>query len=121
MAKSSRWRALVGVLTAVCWSSTLAILSAAQAPPRRAPLPDMQVIAESLGVQCEYCHGPNQVTAIGKRRLDVAREMMAMTTDLNLRVQAAAGKPAAEAVRVACETCPRGVPVTKPLRDLILE
>ena len=123
MAECSRSRARVLVTTAVCWASTLAILSAAQAPaaPRRGPLPDMQVVAESLGVQCEYCHDQNQVTAIGKRRLDVAREMMAMTRDLNVTVQAAAGKPAAETVRVDCATCHRGVPVPKPLRDLILE
>jgi hypothetical protein len=122
MAERSTARALLGVITAVGWASTLAVLAAAQAPlPRRAPLPDMQVIAESLGVQCEYCHGSDQITTVGKRRLDVAREMIAMTTDLNLRVQAAAGKPAAETVRVDCATCHRGVPVPKSLRDLILE
>jgi hypothetical protein len=97
-------------------------LSAAQEPPpRRAALPDMQVIAESLGVQCEYCHGQNQVTITGKRRLDVAREMIAMTTELNGRVQAATGKPAPEAIRVDCATCHRGVPLPKPLRDLMLD
>src|SRR5215212_7720497 len=119
MVERFRSRALVGFI-AMCSASPLCVLSA-QPPPRRTPLPDMQVIAESLGVQCEYCHGQNQITAIGKRRLDVAREMVAMTTDLNLRVQAAAGKPAADTVRGDCATCHRGVPVPKPLRDLVLE
>jgi len=122
MAERFRSWILVGMTAAVYWASTLAVLFAAQEPaPRRAPLPDMQVIAESLGVQCEYCHGQDQVTAIGKRRLDVAREMIAMTRDLNVRVQTAAGKTAADTVRVDCATCHRGVPVPKPLRDLILE
>jgi tetratricopeptide (TPR) repeat protein len=93
----------------------------AQAPPRRAPAIDMQVVAESLGVQCEYCHGPGQVTATGKPRLEVAREMIAMTSELNARVQAASGKTPSEAVRVDCSTCHHGVPLPRPLRDLVLD
>lgn len=103
---------------------SIAILSAglsAQAPPRRGPAIDMQLVADSLGVQCEYCHAPGQVTANGRPRLDVAREMIAMTRDVNERVQTAAGKTPAEAVRVDCSTCHHGVPVPKPLRDLVLE
>jgi tetratricopeptide (TPR) repeat protein len=84
-------------------------------------LPDMQMIAESLGVQCEYCHDRAQLTVSGKPRIEVAREMIAMTADLNLRVQFATAKPAAEAVRVECSTCHHGVPVPKPLRDVMLE
>jgi hypothetical protein len=104
------------------WVIALATSTAAQAPqPRRGPALDMQLIAESLGVQCEYCHGTGQVTANGKPRLAVAREMIAMTGDLNARVQMATGKAAAEAVRVDCATCHRGVPVPKPLRDLMLD
>jgi len=96
-------------------------VSAQAPPPRRGPAIDMQQVADSLGVSCEYCHGNGQVTGAGKPRLDVAREMIAMTTDLNARVQAASGKTAAEAVRVDCSTCHRGVPVPKPLRDLMLD
>ena len=62
----------------------------------------MQVIASSLGVSCNYCHarrgGPPAVTASGKSRQDVAREMIAMTRALNATVQTAAGKPANETV-----------------------
>jgi tetratricopeptide (TPR) repeat protein len=89
--------------------------------PRRGPAIDMQLVADSLGVQCEYCHEAGQVTANGKPRLEVARAMIAMTAELNSRVQAAAGKTATEAVRVDCSTCHHGVPVPKPLRDLMLD
>jgi tetratricopeptide (TPR) repeat protein len=93
----------------------------AQAPIRRGPAVDMQMVVESLGVECEYCHQAGQLTAIGKPRLEVAREMIAMTADVNARVQAASGKAANEAVRVDCATCHRGVPIPKPLRDVMLE
>jgi hypothetical protein len=93
----------------------------AQAPPRRASGADMQAIADALGVECEYCHLPRQVTATGKLRLDVAREMIAMTADLDARVQAAAGTTPADGVRVGCVTCHRGVPIPQQLRDLMLQ
>lgn len=97
--------------------------SATPAPAARAArpvrLPDMQAIADALGVQCEYCHGGAQaVTAIGKRRLDVALEMIVMTAEMNTRVQAAAG---VQGTRVDCMTCHRGVPIPRALRDLLLE
>jgi hypothetical protein len=101
--------------------SVSSVMVSAQAPPRRGPAVDMQLVAESLGVQCEYCHGPGQVTAAGKPRIEVAREMIAMTSELNARVQVASGKPPAEAVRVDCSTCHHGVPVPRPLRDLVLD
>ena len=93
----------------------------AQAPQRRGPRVDMQTVADSLGVQCEYCHGPGQVTDAGRPRLQVAREMIDMMLDLNTRVQFVSGKSAADAVKVDCATCHRGVAVPKPLRDLMLE
>ena len=98
-----------------------AVPSSAQVPQRRAALPDMQMIAESLGVDCEYCHDRSQATASGKPRLDVAREMIAMTTELNARIQTATGKAANDAVRLDCSSCHHGVPVPKPLRELMLE
>ncbi len=76
---------------------------------------DMQLIASSLGVACTYCHAgrgaPPAVTASGKSRQEVAREMIAMTRALNATVQTAAGKPANETVPVGCITCHRGVPI----------
>jgi tetratricopeptide (TPR) repeat protein len=122
MAERDRTRAFVAsAVLAGSWTFLAITLASAQSPPRRAPLPDMQVIAESLGVQCEYCHAPNQVSATGKPRLDVAREMIAMTADVNARVQTATGKPPAEAVRVSCATCHHGVPLPRALRDLMVE
>ena len=94
----------------------------AQAPP--VPLPDMQAIAADLGVECAYCHarGPAAapaLTATGKPRLTVAREMIAMTAELDARVQATTGKAANQAVRVRCVTCHRGVPIPRLLQDIV--
>ena len=95
-------------------------VAAAQQPDR---LLDMQVIASSLGVSCNYCHAqrgdPPAVTAGGKSRQDVAREMIAMTRALNATVQTAAGKPANETVQVGCITCHRGVPIPRQLTDIL--
>ena len=93
----------------------------AQAPQPR--VPDMQAIAAALGVTCEYCHAggkdtPPALTATGKPRLEVARQMIAMTDEANARVQSAAGKATA---RVDCVTCHRGVAIPRQLRDIVLE
>lgn len=84
---------------------------------------DMQLIASSLGVQCTYCHAgrgaPPALTASGKSRQEVAREMIAMTRALNTQVQAATGKPANETVPVGCVTCHRGVPIPRQLTDVL--
>jgi tetratricopeptide (TPR) repeat protein len=87
-------------------------------------LVEMQGMAAALGVKCDYCHAPGRdaappATAAGKPRQDVAREMMAMTRALNDTVVAATGKPAADAVRVQCVTCHRGVPIPRQLADII--
>ena len=83
----------------------------------------MQTIAAALGVSCDYCHAqrgsPPAVTASGKSRQDVAREMIAMTRALNATVQAATGKAANEAVSVQCVTCHRGVPIPRQLVDVL--
>ena len=79
----------------------------------------MQAIADALGVECTYCHAPKAVTATGKLRLEVAREMIAMTADANARVAAATAT--GDGTRVSCVTCHRGVPVPRQLRDMILE
>jgi tetratricopeptide (TPR) repeat protein len=102
----------------------LAAPVAAQAPSPRGGGLDMQAIAAALGVACEYCHGQGgapMLTAAGRPRLEVARAMIRMTTDLNARVEAASGKAAADAVRVDCVTCHRGVAVPRQLQDLIWE
>jgi hypothetical protein len=98
-------------------------LASAQIPQRRggAGTADMQAIADALGVDCEYCHTRTNVTASGKARIDVAREMILMTADLNARVKTAIGIEPAGANRVDCVTCHRGVPLPRQLRDLMLE
>jgi tetratricopeptide (TPR) repeat protein len=109
-----------------------AVVMQAQQPPAtpREPLPNMQAIAEALGVTCEYCHarGPqgNATTpAVGPSKISVAKQMIAMTRELNARIETATGKaagtPAGAAVKIECATCHRGVPIPKPLQDVIWE
>ena len=97
---------------------------AQQATPPMPPLPDMQAVAAALGVTCDYCHAPRgteaRVTANGRPRLEVGREMIAMTANLNASVQAATGKTAREAAGVTCATCHRGVAIPRPLTELLL-
>jgi hypothetical protein len=90
----------------------------AQERPARAQPPDMQAIADALGVECQFCHAPKAVTAAGRLRLDVAREMIAMTSELDARVARATG---ADGARVSCITCHRGVTIPRQLRDILLE
>ena len=96
----------------------------AQTPPPRLPLPDMQAVAAALGVSCDYCHAPRgtepRLTANGKPRLEVGREMIAMTATLNTSVQSATGKTAREAAAVTCATCHRGVAIPRPLADILI-
>ena len=112
---------LVTTLGVLVFRWAPAVGAAQQAPTE--PLPDMQVIAADLGVACTYCHAgrdsPPAMTAGGKPRLEVAREMIAMTADLNARLQAVTGKPPAQTVRVRCVTCHRGVAIPRQLQDIV--
>jgi tetratricopeptide (TPR) repeat protein len=94
----------------------------AQQPPRE-PLPDMQSVASALGVTCEYCHAPRGPAATeapaGPSHISVAKQMIAMTKELNARVEAASGKATGVATKVDCATCHRGVPIPKPLGDVL--
>src|SRR6187402_2488281 len=103
-------------------SLSLAAQAPAEAP--KPPLPDMPAVAAALGVTCDYCHAgrgtPPKVTANGKPRLDVAREMIAMTHALNATVQSAAGKTAREAAAVTCATCHRGIAIPRPLTEILM-
>ena len=84
----------------------------------------MPAVAAALGVTCDYCHAgrgtPPKVTANGKPRLDVAREMIAMTTRSTPRCRRATGKTAREAAAVTCATCHRGVAIPRPLTEILL-
>ena len=113
-------------LPALCVFALLAAVTsaAAQPAPPRLPLPDMGAVAAALGVSCDYCHAGRgadpKLTANGKPRLAVGREMIAMTASLNETVQAATGKTAREAAGVTCATCHRGVAIPRPLTDILL-
>jgi tetratricopeptide (TPR) repeat protein len=78
----------------------------------------MQVIAQSLGVACNYCHSAERGSGAREPKKDIARQMMAMTADLSMRVQQATGNPAA---KVECITCHHGVPIPRQLTDIITD
>lgn len=89
----------------------------------------MQGVAAALGVDCGYCHpgrggntgtGP-ALTSTGKPRVEVAREMFLMVEQLNATVRQATGKTAADATRVSCATCHRGVPIPRQIDEIMWE
>jgi tetratricopeptide (TPR) repeat protein len=81
---------------------------------------NMQEVAQALGVRCEYCHSAPRGSGQVEPKKDIALAMMAMTRELNAKVQAATGKPANETTRVECVTCHRGVAIPQPLAAIIL-
>ncbi len=91
---------------------------AAQTPPANI-MPLMQEIVQGLGVQCEYCHSAPRGSGLPEPKKDIARQMIAMTRDLNTRVQTATGKSATEATQVKCVTCHHGVPIPRQLSEII--
>src|SRR5512142_1292364 len=92
----------------------------AQTPPQNI-MPLMQEIVQALGVQCEYCHSAPRGSGQPEPKKDIARQMIAMTRDLNTRVQTATGKSATEAVQVRCITCHHGVPIPKQLSEIVMQ
>lgn|SRR6185312_6192910 len=92
-------------------------------------LPDMQEIAQGLGVKCDYCHagmgGQRPAAAAapdpqaGPSHIQIAKAMIAMTRDLNEKVQAATGKPPNQTTRVTCMTCHRGIAIPGQLSDIL--
>jgi tetratricopeptide (TPR) repeat protein len=81
---------------------------------------NMDEVAKALGVHCDYCHSAPRGSGLAEPKKDIARSMMAMTSDLNAKVQAATGKPANETVKVECVTCHRGVAIPQPLSAIII-
>lgn len=100
------------VLLAVVLFTGAAVLARAQPP-------NMQAIAQALGVGCDYCHASDPGAPQPKK--DIARAMIAMTRDINLQIQAAQGQGAPAAVEVQCVTCHRGVPLPRPLSDILTQ
>jgi tetratricopeptide (TPR) repeat protein len=87
------------------------------------PAPDlmatMQTISQALGVTCEYCHTAARGSGLPEPKKEIARSMMAMTRDINMKIQAATGRTGNETVAVQCVTCHRGVAIPRQLQDIV--
>lgn len=96
---------------------TLLLLAApvfGQPPNMQAP--NMQAIAQALGVTCDYCHATEAAP-----KKEIARAMIGMTRDINAKIQSATGLAAPQAVEVQCVTCHRGVAIPRPLGDILAQ
>ena len=107
---------ILSCVVALCVSGLGTSTAAAQ---RRNLLADMQGYSQALGVTCEHCHVAPANSGLPQPKKDIARQMAAMTRDLNLKIQSATGKSPIDAVGVDCATCHRGVPIPKPLGQII--
>ncbi len=81
----------------------------------------MPAIAQALGVTCNYCHVARHGVRAPEPKKDIARAMIAMTREINLKVQAATGKPPDETTEVRCVTCHRGVTIPGQLTDILIK
>ena len=90
----------------------------AQAPPADLGA-RMQTISQGLGVTCSYCHTAERGSGQPEPKKDIARAMMAMTRDINAKVEAATGAPSTPVTQVECITCHRGVAIPKQLGDIL--
>ena len=97
-----------------------AILLGASAMVGEAQTMNMQEVSQALGVRCDYCHSAPRGSGQPEPKKEIARAMMAMTRDLNAKVQEATGKPANETSRVECATCHRGVAIPQPISAIVL-
>jgi tetratricopeptide (TPR) repeat protein len=79
----------------------------------------MQEISAALGVGCNYCHSAARGSGQPEPKKEIARAMIAMTRDLNAKVEAAVGNSGASLTRVQCITCHRGVALPRQLNDLL--
>jgi tetratricopeptide (TPR) repeat protein len=98
----------------------LAVACGALAMQAEAQTMNMEEISQALGVRCGYCHSAPRGSGQVEPKKDIARAMMAMTRDLNAKVQEATGKPANETTQVECVTCHRGVAIPQPLSAIML-
>ena len=86
--------------------------------PRQQVIATMQGFAQALGVRCEHCHVEGDNSADTKPTKNAARGMMRMMDDINAKVPAAVSKSAADATKVQCMTCHRGIPIPKQITDI---
>jgi tetratricopeptide (TPR) repeat protein len=116
----------MAIFRVILLSAMVSSAALAQQAPNN--LATMAAIATGLGVKCDYCHargramrGPVQADPSGKpSHMEIARQMMAMTGDLNAKIQAITGKPPDVATRVSCVTCHRGVAIPGQLSDILI-
>lgn len=114
-------RAVVMGMAVAAWMTGSGVAAAGQAPAGRTePLPDMNAIARALGVACSHCHVAGDFKSDGNPKKGIARQMLAMTREINARVEAATGKPTGKSVAVQCATCHRGQPVPRSLNETLL-
>jgi tetratricopeptide (TPR) repeat protein len=104
---------LLVIMTLACAASAVA------QTPAPEPIPSMDVIARSLGVTCAYCHERGSFASDANPKKVVARQMIEMTREINARIRVATGKAAAEATRVECATCHKGMPVPRKLTEVL--
>lgn len=88
--------------------------------PREQVLATMQAFTQALGVNCSYCHVQDRA-ADDLRTKAAARQMIGLAREINQKLPQAVNKPADQATRVGCATCHRGVPIPKPLSDVLLD
>lgn len=81
----------------------------------------MQTISQALGVTCGYCHTAERGSGQPEPKKDIARAMMAMTRDINAKIEAAAGEPSKPVTQVECITCHRGVAIPRQLGDILTQ
>jgi tetratricopeptide (TPR) repeat protein len=91
----------------------------AKAAPQVDRIAQMQSIAQSLGVTCNYCHSAPRGSGEPEPKKAIARAMMDMTDDINARLRAATGKPAGQVTEIQCAYCHRGVSIPKPITDVV--
>ena len=95
--------------------------------PRPQVIATMQAFTASLGVACNYCHvqegrgGRNDFASDEKAPKKAARGMMLLAREINTKLPEAVGKGANAVTRVGCATCHRGVPIPKPITDLMTD
>jgi tetratricopeptide (TPR) repeat protein len=98
--------------------STLCAVAAFAQPGGPDAALNMQTIAQALGVSCDYCHNAARGSGAPEPKKDIARHMIAMTRELNVRVQQATGNSSA---KVECVTCHHGVPIPRQLSDILAD
>jgi tetratricopeptide (TPR) repeat protein len=109
----------MGALRATLFLAAAAGLSAQ--PPQADLGARMQTISQSLGVTCGYCHTAERGSGRPEPKKDIARAMMAMTRDINTKIDAATGAPSTPVTQVECITCHRGIPIPRQLSDILTQ